>query len=82
MSDQFCDRRVYAKKVTNKNPNAKQQYNQFEKIYAEYAQAVGVKQVDAAFKNKVDSFREFFEVPSFKRPGGLIKSQWIAYYKK
>ena len=82
MSDQFHDTRTYSKRTTNANPQAKQQYNRFMSIYGAYAKLVNVAKVDDAFKNKVDEFRRFFEVPSFQRPTGLVRSQWIDYYNK
>ena len=82
MSDQFCDRRTYMKKNTSTNLQAKQDYNRHNMIYKEYARIVGVKEVNDAFKSKVDDFRQFFTVSSFQRPSGLIKTQWKSFYEK
>ncbi len=82
MSDPFHDTRTYSKRTTNANPQAKQQYNKFLNLYDAYAKIVKVSKVDDAFKNKVDAFRKFFEVSSFQRPTGLVRTQWINYYNK
>lgn len=82
MSDRFNDTRVYRKRSTDSTKiEATKAFNRINGLYANYAKAVNVTKIDDNFKRIVDDFKACFEYPSSARPTGLIKTQWIDYYK-
>ena len=82
MTDRFKDLRTFRKHSEDKSADEKRiLYKRADRIYAKYAFTVGVVTVDDTFKESVDAFRQFFNVPSSIAPSGLFKQQWIAYYK-
>lgn len=80
ISDNCQDHRTYRKTdipVTNKNLT-----KVYDNIYAKYGNVVGVNTIDEKFKNIVNEFRKEFEVPAMKRPSGIVKEQWMSYYRR
>ena len=83
MSDQFCDRRTYRKHSTDvKRTEAAKAYQHYNNLYDLYAKAVKVTVVNDNFKRLVDEFRSFYEYSAGTRPTGLVKTQWIDWYKQ
>lgn len=82
MSDQFYDTRTYRKRSTDvKKTEAAKAYQRYNNLYDAYAKAVNVTTVNDNFKQIVDEFKSFFEYAASARPTGLIKQQWVEWYK-
>ena len=82
MSDRFCDRRTYSKHSTEQaKTEAKKAYIRINNAYTAYANAVNVTNITEEFKELVQEFKECFALPVTARPTGLVKQQWISYYK-
>ena len=83
MSDRFNDTRTYRKCSTDTTKiEAAKTFNKINGLYAIYAKVVNVTKIDDNFKRIVDDFKAFFEYPSNTRPTGLVKGQWLDYYRK
>ena len=82
MSDRFCDRRTYSKRSTEpSSTEAKNAYKRINNTYIAYAKAVNVTNITEEFKALVQEFKVCFALPVTARPTGLVKQQWINYYK-
>ena len=81
MSDRFYDARTYRKRSTDvKLTEARKAYQKYNNLYETYAKAVNVSVTDA-LKRLVDDFKSFFEYPAGTRPTGIVKQQWVEYYR-
>lgn len=81
MSDRFYDARTYRKRSTDvKVTEAKKAQQKYNNLYESYAKAVNTTVTDT-LKQLVDDFRSFFEYSPSTRPTGLVKQQWVEYYR-